>query len=812
MNDEMIVRMLLSRSEHAIYEMEKKYGERLRALSYSITNDRLDAEECVNDAYLAVWNSVPPNVPSPLYAYLSETARHISYNRVRSKKAQRRDGIAYDISDYEYTLASCGDVFDELEADALRLVISDFLRSLSSSERLLFTRRFMFSDSYDEISCALGISVKSVSVRLTRLREKLRRYLNERGYVMEKKNSRNKIGRLEKLKRELETRGVVFTAVDRAQIEIIKSRYGIKFPKMLAEFYMLGVPTDGDGYFPSWLDMSNENVEAIKARICEPIKSLWADVKGGFWIPTWGKRPQSDDSLEARFCELIHGAPTLIPIYGHRYVCAVDRVDDPPVISAVGGDIIFYGSGLADYMSREFLSGGGIVDVSVRVPFWGDIIEYNTSPEKSSEVWHDTAASYGSGKTYTLTPIKGGFDTVDDFSQGLAYVQYNDGRCGYIDRTGKLKIPAVFRSPRQKVVDQHGNEYYTYNDTRFCSGLACVADENGKYGYIDTRGERAIPFRFDYADAFRTDSEDTSHAIATFDGENVFIDTHGDVIFRFCDIERDYEYADYFGFDGKLIAVVRGGNVGYVDVHGKTVISFEYDIPFDHDCVLYSYFSEGLLPVKKNGVWRYIDRNNNTVIGPLHDIDYAGDFRAGAALVWRGEYTPVDSRAAKTVAEREKLIHLSHKNMLMGLIDRSGSVIMPLENNMLYDLDDGGRYVAFRDGREFIIDRTGAVISELCGLYFRSSYPGSGYICAMNDEGHIAVLDYDGNIVLPPVYADAHAERGCAIVKDDNGRYGVVDMDGNMLVPLEFDRISHFDSERCSIARRGNSYYVMRLS
>ena len=114
-------------------------------------------------------------------------------------------------------------------------------------------------------------------------------------------------------------------------------------------------------------------------------------------------------------------------------------------------------------------------------------------------------------------------------------------------------------------------------------------------------------------------------------------------------------------------------------------------------------------------------------------------------------------------------------------------------------------------GREFIIDRTGAVINELCGLYFRSSYPGSGYIRAMNDDGHIAVLDYDGNIVLPPVYADAHAERGCAIVKDDNGRFGVVDMDGNTLVPFEFDRISHFDSERCSIARRGDRYYVMRL-
>ncbi len=803
MNDETIIRMLISRSERAICEMEKKYGDRLRALSFSITRDRLDAEECVNDAFLAVWNSAKSGAPSPLYAYLSETARHISYNRVRSRKAQKRCGVTYDLSDYESTLASGVDVFDELEADALRLVISDFLRSLSSAERLLFTRRFMFSDSYDEISRALGISVKSVSVRLTRLREKLRRYLNERGYVMA--NGRTKSGRLEKLRRELEARGVAFTEADRAQIEKIESLYGIKFPKTLAEFYMLGVPTDADGYFPSWLDMSNENVEAINARIREPKESLWADVKDGFWLPLWGERPQCDDAFEARFCEIMRGAPALIPIYGRRCVCAVDGVDDPPVISASGGSTIVCGSNLADFLSREFSGKDGVAGASVRIPFWSGIIEYNAP----RGIRQSARASYGIGKTYTLAPIDGGFVYVDDFSQGLAYVQYSDGRCGYIDRTGRLKIPAVFRDPRQKIVDQNGDEYYTYNDTRFRSGLACVADENGKYGYIDTRGERAIPFRFDYADAFCEDGEITQHALAALEGENVYIDTRGDVIFRLSDIERDEAYKDYLGFDGELISVVRGGRVGYVDVHGKTVIPFEYDVP---DCIIYTYFREGLMRVKKDGFWRCIDRDNNTVIGPLHDVDFVGDFRAGVALISRGEIEHQDSSNAKTAADRDRLVHLRCKNIRKGLIDKSGNVILQLLYNVIYNLSDSGRYVAFRDGREFIIDRFGNVINELRGLcYAGSSYPGSGYIRAKTDDDRTAILDYDGNIVMPPVYADVSAERGHAIVKDDHGRFGVVDIDGNMLVPFEFDRISRFDSEGCSIARRGDTYCVLRL-
>lgn len=95
--DEKIIEMFFERSEQGIQELDRKYGKICCRLSRNIVNDRQDAEECVNDAYLGAWNSIPPVRPDPLLAYILKIVRNISLNRYYRKGAAKRSS-AYTIA------------------------------------------------------------------------------------------------------------------------------------------------------------------------------------------------------------------------------------------------------------------------------------------------------------------------------------------------------------------------------------------------------------------------------------------------------------------------------------------------------------------------------------------------------------------------------------------------------------------------------------------------------------------------------------------------------------------------------------------
>ena len=163
MEDEAIVALLWRRSPQAIEELDKKYGKLCRKLANNIVNSREDAEECVNDAYLGVWNAIPPARPHSL----------------RRRQAAKRSGCTVALEELEGCLTDGKTVEDEVEAKELARLIEAFLDTLTAKERVIFMRRYGFMDSYGEIARRVGISEKNVSVRLSRMRRKLRDYLGE---------------------------------------------------------------------------------------------------------------------------------------------------------------------------------------------------------------------------------------------------------------------------------------------------------------------------------------------------------------------------------------------------------------------------------------------------------------------------------------------------------------------------------------------------------------------------------------------------------------------------------------------------------
>ena len=178
MEDEKIIELFFSRSESAITEISKKYGGICTQTSFNITSDWCDAEECVNDAYLGAWNSIPPQSPDPLRAYICRIVRNRSLKKLRANSAIKR-GSQFEVSLSE--LEDCipdNSMDEQLSISELSAQINAFLAVLPKDDRLMFVKRYWFSESISELADAFGITENNVSVRLSRIRGKLHQYLN----------------------------------------------------------------------------------------------------------------------------------------------------------------------------------------------------------------------------------------------------------------------------------------------------------------------------------------------------------------------------------------------------------------------------------------------------------------------------------------------------------------------------------------------------------------------------------------------------------------------------------------------------------
>ena len=183
MEDKQIIRLLFARAEQALEVLAQRFGPRLLQTAINILRSHRNAEECVNDTYLTVWNSIPPKEPEPLAGFVYKIGRNLALKRLRDDTAQKRDS-RYDLSLEE--LANCigsASVDDVVSARALGLAIDRFLDTISRDSRVIFLRRYWFGDGVKDIARILGYSESAVSVRLNRTRNKLRAYLKKEGYL-----------------------------------------------------------------------------------------------------------------------------------------------------------------------------------------------------------------------------------------------------------------------------------------------------------------------------------------------------------------------------------------------------------------------------------------------------------------------------------------------------------------------------------------------------------------------------------------------------------------------------------------------------
>ena len=185
MEDLEIVELYWNRNEDALKETSAKYGNYCYSIAYNILHNNEDAQESVNDTYLAAWDAIPPHHPLVLSTFLGKITRRLSLNRWRSLTAQKRGGGEFPLSldELEECIADDRSLRDTYDQRLLTEAIDEFLSTLKENERKVFVCRYWYFDPINEIAQRFAYSPSKVKMMLKRTRDKLKDYLVKEGVV-----------------------------------------------------------------------------------------------------------------------------------------------------------------------------------------------------------------------------------------------------------------------------------------------------------------------------------------------------------------------------------------------------------------------------------------------------------------------------------------------------------------------------------------------------------------------------------------------------------------------------------------------------
>ena len=184
MEDMQLINLYFDRSEAAISETAGKYGNYLKTIARNVLHNEEDTEECVNDAYLATWNAIPPARPQSLKAFIGKIARNIALNRYEKENAEKRGGgnVSEALDEFSEIISARETVESAYEAKELTKLINSFLGGIDPEKRKIFVRRYWYLSSIEEIADDYGFGKSKVKTDLMRVRNNLKEYLEKEGF------------------------------------------------------------------------------------------------------------------------------------------------------------------------------------------------------------------------------------------------------------------------------------------------------------------------------------------------------------------------------------------------------------------------------------------------------------------------------------------------------------------------------------------------------------------------------------------------------------------------------------------------------
>lgn len=183
MDDQAIIALLFQRSESGLEQLDIQYKRLSQGIMAGVLDNHADVEECYNDLLMKVWKSIPPDAPRSLTAYISTLSRNIAINKYRYNNRQKRKGP------YEVLLSELGEAIPDTEGLAESLaesenqriteVLNRFVTTLDPETRVLFVRRYVYFEAVRDLGERFCLSENTVSARLYRARNKLKKMLKE---------------------------------------------------------------------------------------------------------------------------------------------------------------------------------------------------------------------------------------------------------------------------------------------------------------------------------------------------------------------------------------------------------------------------------------------------------------------------------------------------------------------------------------------------------------------------------------------------------------------------------------------------------
>lgn len=185
MDDEKIIELLFARDERALRLIEEKYGALCRYIASNILETREDADECVSDVMLALWNAIPPDRPYDLRAYIGKAVRNRALVISRDTNAWKRGGRITVVGEEYLSILDDGtDLASDYEARRAGRIVSDFLRGIGEEQRDIFVMRYWFGMTYKAIAEQTNYSEGKVKMSLMRTRKKLAEELRKGGITV----------------------------------------------------------------------------------------------------------------------------------------------------------------------------------------------------------------------------------------------------------------------------------------------------------------------------------------------------------------------------------------------------------------------------------------------------------------------------------------------------------------------------------------------------------------------------------------------------------------------------------------------------
>lgn len=363
------------------------------------------------------------------------------------------------------------------------------------------------------------------------------------------------------------------------------------------------------------------------------------------------------------------------------------------------------------------------------------------------------------------------YDYVGCAREGLSIVE-KDNKWGFVDKQGKEVIPLIYDA----VID-------------FKQGYASVkpAGEN-TYIDIDKTGKKVtIPPYYDdsYEKADRrlagiSDNEpfdDLSNDYPS-DKENVKIlcypnynkchamNRRGKILVS---LQAGYEEIDDFSNDG-LARVRKNNKWGFVSKLGEEVIPVKYDRA--------NAFSEGLTMVGQKNTYYIIDENGEIITTLTFDLDEFGYFNNG-----------------KITVEKDKKV---------GVIDKYGKIIIPIEYNNIFELSDNS-YRVEKDNKAGIINQNGKTIIS---IEYDEIDDFSQNLTIVTKDGKKGIINKQGEIIIPIEYdeIDSFSKNLTIVTKDE--KKGLINTQGKIILPIEYQEISMLEEDLAKIQKNGKWGFI----